>query len=187
MIYPRAFFDLQVRFAAIVAARFGLPLPRALLDYTNLYIRFGLGRSFDPWHPGWREFVDGLDLGDDPGGRAHRLHLARMHESAAGEAIPAFGCFSYAWLPERRIRLHFENRAGGERSPLDAACRGERIAELTTLFGHLRESGVGAASVLGVSWLYLISSAFTLAKTQRDAHEADLADARNGADTYRNQ
>ncbi|HEY2417065.1 MAG TPA: YiaA/YiaB family inner membrane protein [Steroidobacteraceae bacterium] len=31
---------------------------------------------------------------------------------------------------------------------------------------------------LGVSWLFLISSAFTLAKTLRDRHEADLADAR---------
>lgn len=29
-----------------------------------------------------------------------------------------------------------------------------------------------------VSWLYLITSAFTLAKTLRDGHEADLADAR---------
>lgn len=31
---------------------------------------------------------------------------------------------------------------------------------------------------LGVSWLFLISSTFTLAKTLRDRHEADLADAR---------
>ena len=31
---------------------------------------------------------------------------------------------------------------------------------------------------LGVSWLFLISSAFTLAKAMRDRHEADLADAR---------
>lgn len=31
---------------------------------------------------------------------------------------------------------------------------------------------------LGVSWLFLISSVFTLAKTLRDAHEAHLADAR---------
>jgi hypothetical protein len=27
---------------------------------------------------------------------------------------------------------------------------------------------------LGVSWLYLVTSAFTLAKTLRDRHEADL-------------
>jgi hypothetical protein len=31
---------------------------------------------------------------------------------------------------------------------------------------------------LGVSWLYLITSAFTLAKMLRDRHEADLAEAR---------
>lgn len=31
---------------------------------------------------------------------------------------------------------------------------------------------------LGVSWLFLISSVFTLAKTLRDAHEAALAEAR---------
>ncbi len=33
-------------------------------------------------------------------------------------------------------------------------------------------------SFLGVSWLYLITTAFTLAKMLRDRHEADLADAR---------
>jgi len=32
-------------------------------------------------------------------------------------------------------------------------------------------------SFLFVSWLFLISSVFTLAKTLRDAHEADLAEA----------
>ena len=31
---------------------------------------------------------------------------------------------------------------------------------------------------LGVSWLYLITCTFTLAKTLRDAHEADLNEAR---------
>lgn len=31
---------------------------------------------------------------------------------------------------------------------------------------------------LGVSWLFLISAAFTLAKTLRDRHEADIAEAR---------
>jgi hypothetical protein len=31
---------------------------------------------------------------------------------------------------------------------------------------------------LGVSWLYLITCTFTLAKTLRDRHEADLMDAR---------
>jgi hypothetical protein len=33
---------------------------------------------------------------------------------------------------------------------------------------------------LGVCWLFLISGSFTLAKTLRDAFEADLLDARRG-------
>jgi hypothetical protein len=33
---------------------------------------------------------------------------------------------------------------------------------------------------LGVAWLFLISSVFTLAKTLRDAHEADVLEARLG-------
>jgi hypothetical protein len=36
---------------------------------------------------------------------------------------------------------------------------------------------------LFVCWLFLVSSAFTLAKTLRDKHEADLADARLAART----
>jgi hypothetical protein len=31
---------------------------------------------------------------------------------------------------------------------------------------------------LGVSWLYVITCTFTLAKTLRDKHEADLSEAR---------
>ena len=38
---------------------------------------------------------------------------------------------------------------------------------------------------LGVSWLYLITCTFTLAKTLRDRHEADLADAGLGARSAR--
>ena len=41
----QALLDLQVEFARIVAERTGIPLGRALLDYTNLYVRFGLGRA----------------------------------------------------------------------------------------------------------------------------------------------
>jgi len=39
---------------------------------------------------------------------------------------------------------------------------------------------------LGVSWLFLISSVFTLAKTLRDAHEADLDEARREGMAMRN-
>jgi hypothetical protein len=48
MVYAKAFFDLQLQFAHKVTELSGLPLTRVLLEYTNLYIRFGLGRDFHP-------------------------------------------------------------------------------------------------------------------------------------------
>ncbi len=44
------------------------------------------------------------------------------------------------------------------------------------LFGM--EINVTYKAFLGVSWLYLITTAFTLAKMLRDRHEADLLEAR---------
>ena len=40
---------------------------------------------------------------------------------------------------------------------------------------------------LGIGWLFLLSSTFTLAKTLRDAHEAALAEARHAARTERTE
>ena len=54
MVYAKVFFDLQWQFADKVTAISGLPLPRVLLEYTNLYIRFGCGRDFQPPHPSGR-------------------------------------------------------------------------------------------------------------------------------------
>ena len=53
------------------------------------------------------------------------------------------------------------------------------LAMTLTGWGLLRmEVNEAYKAFLGVSWLYLITTTFTLAKTLRDRHEADLADAR---------
>ena len=58
---------------------------------------------------------------------------------------------------------------------------GFSLAMALTAWGLLRmEINPTYKAFLGVSWLFLISSAFTLAKTLRDAHEAALAEARRG-------
>ena len=77
MIYAKAFFDLQLQFAHKVAALSGMSVAQALLEYTNLYIRFGLGRDFDPAQPTWREYVAGLQTADDPGEWTYRFYLTR--------------------------------------------------------------------------------------------------------------
>ncbi len=51
------------------------------------------------------------------------------------------------------------------------------LAMALTGWGLLRmEVNETYKAFLGVSWLYLITCTFTLAKTLRDAHEADLCE-----------
>src|SRR5450830_1227977 len=80
----------------------------------------------------------------------------------------------------RAVQVGARPAEHGRRVPLVASgglgrfCRGHG-----TGWGLLRMNiSETYKAYLGVSWLYLVSSAFTLAKTLRDAHEAALAQAR---------
>jgi hypothetical protein len=152
--YARGFYDLQVDFAAAVAARTGRPLAGALLDYTNLFVRFGLGRSFDPAHPGWRAYVAGLATAADPREWTYAYARRRPPAPPPPGLVATVGCFSYARLDRERIRLHFHNAGPPGRSPLAAAHRHRRRAELRGLFRHVAATVGGPVRVLGASWLY---------------------------------
>jgi hypothetical protein len=153
-MYAKAFFDLQLHFAHKVTILSGLPLARALLDYTNLYIRFGLGRDFDPAHPIWREYLAGLQGTNDGREWTYRFYLRRPDAMAAPAIVATFGCFSYARLSGDRIRLHFENADTDGHSSLRIDRLGQRLADLTALFGHVRRTLRQPVRVVGASWLY---------------------------------
>ena len=154
MLCARAFFELQLAFARKVAALSGLPLHRALFDHTNLYIRFGLGRAFDPAHPRWREYLAGLAEAADPAGWTHDFYLADPAPFAAPEVIARVGCFSYSRLPGGQLRLHFENAEPDGHSPLARDRAERRRAELRALFAPLGRASDAAPTVIGTSWLY---------------------------------
>jgi len=96
MTYARSFFDLQLRFAQRVALLSGMPLARTLLEYTNFYIRFGLGRGFDAAHPTWREYVAGLQDSNDHPEWTYRFYTSRSEVPTVPGTVATFGCFSYA-------------------------------------------------------------------------------------------
>jgi hypothetical protein len=152
--YARGFLELQLRFAETVAELAGLSLERALLDYTNLYIRFGIGRDFDPEHPRWQGYVAGLRTADSPGEWTHRFYLACPPPPPAPGLVATFGCFSYALLPDGRVRLHFRNAEPPSRSPLAQERRAARAAELRALFDHVSRRVPDSTLVAGASWLY---------------------------------
>ena len=154
--YARAFFDLQLQFAERVCGFTGLPLERAVLQYTNFYIRFGLGGDFDPGHPGWRAYAGGLRDADDRGEWTYRYYTSRPHAVAWPPVVATFGCFAYARVGEDRIRLHFHNAADG--SSLAIERQAERRAELAALFSHVGHTGGPRVRVVGASWLYNIEA-----------------------------
>jgi len=150
----KEFFDLQIKFASRVAALAGIPLEQAILDYTNFYIRFALGRSFDPEHPVWMEYLAGLRHSSDHGEWSHRFFLKRPHQAGPPMAAAAFGCFSYAHGRDGYVRIHFESIEPDPHAPLGAERRSLRLSELRALFDHIKRTQEGVRRVAGVSWLY---------------------------------
>jgi len=153
VIYARAFFDLQFEFAETVAALSGRPLADSLLGYTNYYIRFGLGRDFDPAHPEWRDYLAGLRNAIDGREWTYRFYTKRAAH-AGPPVVATCGAFAYARLPDGRLRLHFDNVETDGASPLARERRGQRLADLAALFSRIREAEREAVRVVGASWLY---------------------------------
>ena len=152
--YAKAFFDLQLRFAHTVTTLSGLPLSRVLLEYTNLYIRFGLGRDFDAAHPTWQAYLAGLNGGPDIREWTYDFYVTR-HDAMAGPTVVAtVGCFSYAPLSAERIRLHFHNAEAEGHSPLAIERVSRRMAELAGLFECVKRTSHPPLRVVGASWLY---------------------------------
>ena len=154
MVYARAFFDLQFEFAERVATLSGLLLPDALLQYTNLYIRFGLGREPDRSHADWQKYVAGLREARDGRAWTYRFYLERAQAAAGPPVIATFGCFAYSRLRGDRLRLHFQNTEVEGAWSLVSARRIQRVADLAALFGHVKATEREPLSVVGASWLY---------------------------------
>lgn len=154
MVFSREFFDLQFSFAEKVSALSGMPLGAALLDYTNFYVRFGLGREFDPQHESWQTYLAGLRVAGDVRAWTYRFYLNDPEATTAPAVVATFGCFSYALASANHIRLHFRNAEAGSHSPLAVARVAQRRAELAALFEHVRINAGENFFVVGVSWLY---------------------------------
>ena len=154
MRYAKALFDLQLQFAEAVTRISGTPLSRALFEYTNLFIRFGAGRDFDPAHPIWQEYLAGLEDAGDRSEWTYRFYLQRPESMARPVVIASVGCFSCARLSADQIRLHFENVEPVEHSPLAKDRVDRRRAELAGLFAHVKRTTTEPRSMVGASWLY---------------------------------
>ncbi len=89
-------------------------------------------------------------------------------------------CLSTVFALAKFVRDNDGRRRGSDTPMWKLVVWGGFFAAMAlTGWGLLRmEINPTYKAFLGVSWLFLISSAFTLAKTLRDSHEADIAEAR---------
>jgi hypothetical protein len=154
MVLAKDFFDLQFSFAEAVRDLSGKSLEAVLLEYTNLYVRFGFGRDFKPDHEGWQRYIAGL--GSAANGRkwTYRFYLTEPEAKTGPRVVATFGCFSYARTDETFVRLHFRNTDPEEYSPLGRARAERRRAELSALFAHLKRNVSRDIPIVGASWLY---------------------------------
>jgi len=158
MRYSKEFFDLQIRFAQTVAALLDIPIEKALLDYTNIYVRLALGRAFDQRHPVWQRFADGLNESAHLADWTYRFYLARADIVERQPIVATVGCFSYALQDAGCVRIHFGNVEPAAVSPLSIDRLPLRQAELRALFDHVRRNQRQATHVAGTSWLYNLSA-----------------------------
>ncbi len=156
--YAADFFRLQLQFARKVAALTGVPITKAIGTHTNLYIRLGMGREFDPDNVEWQRALRELVEADDPAAWTRSFHLSRSHLPAGPLMEKSAGCFSYSRLATDRVRLHFHAPADEPRSTLSDGAADLRRRELRELFAHLKTASPSAPQVVGASWLYNLPS-----------------------------
>lgn len=151
--YTRAFFALQLAFARKMAELKAQPLASVLLTHTNLYIRLGLGRDFNPEDPDWLAFLQGFSEAEDSLEWTWQAYLASLSKPSGPPLAARFGCFGYGLAGPDGIRLHFQHQPH-EQTSLGASVRVQRHRELALLFRHLETEYPERTRVAGVSWLY---------------------------------
>ena len=110
--------------------------------------------------------------------------LAYLPGQALDRAFMVMGyvfCLSTVFVLAKAVRDTQKAQQNGEaETPMwrFVVWGGFGMAMGLTLWGLLRmQIDETYKAYLGVSWLYLVTSAFTLAKTLRDRHEADLMES----------
>jgi len=160
MLYPPGFFGLQLTFARKITQLTKQPYQDTVLNMTALYRILGLDWSLDPQNPTWQDYLKGLHLIDIDADAdwSYQFYLERANQ------LPSYdnqhwGCFGYEYWSERRlIHLHFWNLDESAHGPLSHQRKDARLADLRSMFTHIKPMHPNAIAVHGSSWLYNIEA-----------------------------
>ena len=133
-----------------------MPLADAVLRYTNLHRRFGLGDvTGDEPHPSWHAYA--RELSQLATHDAHAAWTQAFYAQSPDERLSfpdhVFGCFYFhAGSDSEILRMHFYNR--DPLGPLREARAEQRRRELENMFAAIRRRFPHLERVEGRSWLY---------------------------------
>jgi hypothetical protein len=156
MLYPPGFFSIQLTFAKKITQLTQRPYQDAVLNMTALYRILGLDWSFDPHHPVWQDYLEGLHQIDTDADAdwSYQFYLERADQ------LPSYdnqhwGCFGYEyWSKRRLIHLHFWNLDESGYGPLSHQRKEARLTDLLSMFTQIKRAHPDAIAVHGSSWLY---------------------------------
>lgn len=153
-------FALQLAFAARCAELAGISPAEAITHYTAIYKRMGFGpNARGPLHEEWLALGPALDAAGSVDAQLAIL-MPELEQRIVGYrhySRELYGCFSFdAPDGEGQVKLHFiPDHSDAQAGPLHASNRPARMAELKSMFAHIRQAhGEAAKSVRGLSWLY---------------------------------
>lgn len=182
------FFELQLRFAEIYAARTSRSLSDVCLRFTNLHWRLGFGTANDGVSsPYWMAYADALDRCDTTADRLQCTIASALESADQRRDEGRFGCFRFdAPTADGVVRIHFGNRDTSDgQGPLAASKVERRLSELREMFGAIRSRYPNARQVGGSSWLYNISAYRRLFPAEYCASASEPEHARlNGTSSW---
>ena len=151
-------FSTQLTFARKITQLTQRPYQETILNRTALYRILGLDWSLDPQNPVWQAYLTGL-LGEDTDTDwSYEFYLERA-DKIPSYNTPRWGCFSYEYLPEKRlIHIHFGNLDNSGYGPLSHQREEARLADLWSMFTHIKQMHPDAIAVRGSSWLYNVEA-----------------------------
>ncbi len=156
----RRFFDIQLQFAAAMAAPLDLPLGEAVAQFTCLHRRLGFGR-----HPGnppalrWRQLLAAIESAPDHSARLALTVDACAHGPTEVRPQHEFGCFDFDTADaDGVVSIHFAVHPRAGPGPLARSEIARRRAELAAMVRAIAERQPQARRIRGTSWLYNIEA-----------------------------
>ncbi len=144
------YFNIELQFAKTISEKTGQPLEEVILNNTDFYRRFGLGKKYNPNKPRWQEYVKGIQEGKDLVALSYEFYTnPPIKEKKETDQKPnvQFGNFKYD-IEGETVDLHFVNKGQDGINKIETFNK-----DLHDLFASIKENHPEATKVKARSWL----------------------------------